>query len=662
MLEDMALPAWLSRFRYRTPDSNAYPNGDIVLHPGWRRAMLLGIPFAMLAFALGTVFELAGRADTFDITAYSLSIAALLGFELLLLFYPKQLSTLTALLVACVSFFLLSKLVFVFFLAPPGTDLLGELTETFFWAPIGYIAAFLIPGVHWGRFGVVLFGVLTPALSAVYVLTRFDDPVELKVFYALVQFNLANVVMILLTRSFALFQSRFTQVQNHSAVMEQLAHTDTLTGLPNRLSLETALQKSLRTKNPFAVIFIDLDRFKRINDTQGHASGDALLTGVAERLGRAVRPQDTLARVSGDEFVLLAQGVGSEQAAQETAQKLRGLFETPFEITRQRVKITASIGFCRYPQDGDDAGALLRHADSAMYRAKAAGRGGLRRFSPKDNDTERLRTLEKELEGATERGEFDLVYQPLYSLESGQLVRVEALLRWHHPLRGAVSPDVFIPLAEDSGQIIAIGRWVLQSACQTLAAWRRAGFAPLVMNVNISPAQFAQAGFFDEVVCMLRANGLTGGNLELEITERTVLHNTEEVIGVLERLQEIGVRIAIDDFGTGYSSLGYLRDLPVDTIKIDRSFIKDLAQPRLAPHYAVALVRAIATVAETLDLELVAEGVENEEVARTLKHLGCHLAQGYFFARPLPENEIRALLPLTRSSLVTPERKNALIN
>ena len=221
---------------------------------------------------------------------------------------------------------------------------------------------------------------------------------------------------------------------------------------------------------------------------------------------------------------------------------------------------------------------------------------------------------------------------------------------------------MFIPLAEESGQIVAIGRWVLQSACQTLAAWRRAGFAPLVMCVNISPLQFAQVGFFNEVVRTLRANGLSGGDLELEITERTVLHNTDEVIEVLERLQEVGVRIAIDDFGTGYSSLGYLRDLPVDTIKIDRSFVQDLARPRLAPHYAVALVRAIATVAETLDLELVAEGVENEETARTLKQLGCHLAQGYFFARPLPENEVRALLPLNRSSLAKIERKNALIN
>ncbi len=297
-----------------------------------------------------------------------------------------------------------------------------------------------------------------------------------------------------------------------------------------------------------------------------------------------------------------------------------------------------------------------------MYRAKAAGRDGLRRFSPKDADTERLRALAKELEGALERSEFDLVYQPLYSLQSGQLVRVEALLRWHQPLRGGVSPDVFIPLAEESGQIVALGRWVLASACQTLAAWRRAGFAPVVMSVNISPVQFAQAGFFAEVAGILRANGLSGSDLELEITERTVLHNTEEVVGVLHQLQELGVRIAIDDFGTGYSSLGYLRDLPLDTIKIDRSFVKDLAEPRLAPHYAVALVRAITSVAETLDLEIVAEGVENEETARMLKQLGCHLAQGYFFARPLPESEVRELLPLNRNSLLKTERKSALIN
>ena len=653
----MALPAWLSRFQQ---GQNAYAKSDPVLHPGWRRALLWAVPFAVLAFALGIMFELQGQTNVFDLVAYSSSIAALVGFELLLLFYPKKLGTLTALLVSCISLFLLSKLVFVLFLAPPGTDLLGELTETFFWAPIIYIAAFLIPGVRWGRFGVILFGVLTPTLSALYVVSRATEAIELKIIYALVQFNLANVVMILLTRSFALFQSRFAQIQTRSLVMEQLAHTDTLTGLPNRLSLETALKRSLHAQKPFAVIFIDLDRFKRINDTQGHAVGDELLTEVAERLRCAVRPQDTLARVSGDEFVLLAHGVQDEKAALETAQKLRGTFQTPFEITNTR--LTASVGFCLYPQDGNDAKTLLRHADSAMYRAKAAGRDGLRRFSPKDKGTEDSRALEKELEGAAERSEFDLVYQPLYSLQSGQLVKVEALLRWHQPLRGTVSPDVFIPLAEASGQIVTIGYWVLQSACQTLAAWRRAGFAPIPISVNISPVQFTQVGFFDDVASTLGAHGLSGSDLELEITERTVLHNTEEVIGVLQRLQAIGVRIAIDDFGTGYSSLGYLKDLPLDTIKIDRSFIKDLAEPCLAPHYAVALVRAIASVAETLDLEIVAEGVENEETARMLKQLGCHLAQGYFFARPLPESEVRALLPLNRRSLVKAERKSALTN
>ncbi len=314
----MALPAWLSRFRQ---DQNVHAKRDPVLHPGWRRTLLLAVPFTALAFALGIVFELLGQASLFDLVAYSLSIAALTGFELLLLFYPNRLSALVALLISCVSIFLLAKFVFVLFLAPPSSDLLGELTESFFWTPIVYIAAFWIPGVRWGRFGVILFGVLTPALSALYVLTQPAGPVELKVFYALTQFNLANVVMILLTRSFALFQSRFAQVQDHGAAMEQLAHTDTLTGLPNRLSLETALKRALRAKKPFAVIFIDLDRFKRINDTQGHAAGDELLIGVAERLGRAVRPQDTLARVSGDEFVLLAHGVQAEQAALEDRTK-----------------------------------------------------------------------------------------------------------------------------------------------------------------------------------------------------------------------------------------------------------------------------------------------------------------------------------------------------
>ena len=662
----MPLLALLERFqhRYHSYSGRSAQAETVVFHPGWRRALLITVPFAVLAFALGIVFELAGHTDLFDLIAYSLSVAALTGFELLLLFYPKQTKTLAAITISSVSIFLMSKLVFVLFLAPPGTYVLGELTESFFWAPIGYIAAFLIPGVRWGRFGIVLFGVLMPVVSAVYLVFQPGGPVPLEVIYALVQFNLANVVMILLIRLFARFHSRFAQVQNHSEVMEQLAHTDTLTGLPNRLSLEETLHAALTGGEPFAVIFIDLDRFKRINDTQGHASGDELLARVAERLKSLVRSHDSLTRVSGDEFVLLARGVQDEQAAWETANKLHQSFAEPFTVAQQRVRVTASIGFCLYPQDADDAKTLLRHADSAMYRAKAAGRDGLSRFSPKDTATERLRALEKELEGAETRGEFSLVYQPLYSLESGQFVKVEALLRWQQPERGAVSPEVFIPLAEESGQIVSIGRWVLQSALQTLAAWRRAGFAPVVMSVNISPVQLTQVGFFDEIVQVLRTNGLAGSDLELEITERTVLHNTEEVICVLTRLQELGVRIAIDDFGTGYSSLGYLKDLPLDTIKIDRSFVKDLAQPLLAPHYAVALVRAMTSVAETLDLEIVAEGVETEEAAKMLRQLGCHLAQGYFFARPLPEHELRALLPLNRDSsrLSRAERKRALVN
>ncbi len=660
MLGGMPLLAFLSRWWQRYQGRSAQLSGDIVLHPGWRRALLAAVPFAVLAFALGIVFETKGQADLFDVVAYSLGIAALVGLELLLFVYPRLLGPLVSALIGCMSLFFLAKLVFLLFLAPPDTHILAEMTETFFWAPIVYVLAFFIPGVRWGRFGVSLFGVLTPAVSAFYLL--LEPSPELAVVYALVQLNLANVVMILLTRAFAIFRSHLNRVQSRSMVLEQLAHTDTLTNLPNRLSLEAALKRALHSRKPFAVMFIDLDRFKRINDTQGHESGDELLVGVAERLSRTVRAGDTLARVSGDEFVLLAQGVGDEEVARETAQKLRSAFHTPFELAQQHVRIGASIGFCLYPQDGDDAKSLLRHADSAMYRAKAAGRGGLRRFSPKDSDTEQLRALEKELEGAEGRGEFELVYQPLYNLQSGRLVKVEALLRWHQPRYGSVSPELFIPLAEESGQIISIGRWVLQSACQTLAAWRRAGFAPLVMSVNISPVQFTQVGFFAEVAEALRANGLSGGDLELEITERTVLHNTEEVISVLQKLQEIGVRIAMDDFGTGYSSLGYLKDLPLDTIKIDRSFVKDLSQPRLAPHYAVALVRAIVSVAETLDLELVAEGVETEETARMLKQLGCHLAQGYFFARPLPESEIRALLPLNRRGAETTERKAALSN
>lgn len=660
----MRLPSLSSLTRRVQAPRRSHALDEVALHPGWRRALLAATPCAALAFLIGIFFELGQEGSVFDLLAYIFGIGTMVVLEVLFYLYPKRFGTFVSVLISAMSLFFVSKLVYLLFLAPASTDVLAEMTETYFWSPVVYVLAFFIPGVRWGRFSVNIFGVLTPLMTGLYLLLQWQGlgTLESRVVYALLQLNLASVVMIVLTRAFAVFHTHLTHVRTHSVVMEELAHTDTLTGLPNRLSLETILEGAIAHEHPFAVMFVDLDRFKRVNDLQGHSSGDELLRAVSERLGRFIRTEDVLARLSGDEFVLLARNVSSDEDAKNIAKKLQSAFATPFELENQNVRITASIGFCLYPQDGASADTLLRHADSAMYRAKAAGRDGLRRFVPADSGTQTLRALEKELQSAIEKGELALVYQPLYNLQSGQLVKVEALLRWHHPVRGLIPPDVFIPLAEESGLITTLGRWVLLNACRTRAAWQQAGYGPVVMAVNISPVQFAHTDFYSEVKEVLSSHALSGSSLELELTERTLLHDTGEVVAVLKKLQGLGVRIAVDDFGTGYSSLGYLKDLPLDTIKIDRSFVAELSKPRLGPHYAFALIQAITTIADTLDLEIVAEGVENEEQVTILRQLGCHTAQGYFFARPLPLGEVELLLPMSQGVFRSPPRKGALTN
>ncbi len=618
------------------------PLDEVTHHPGWRRTLLAVIPFTGLAFVIGIGFELGPDGSLFDIAAYLFGVALVLWFEIALFFRLQQTGTLVSALAGGLSIFFLSKLVYLLFFAPEQTQILAELTESFFWVPVLFALVSFVPRAGWGRVSSTILAFLTPLATLVYTLYNQALTTEPRVVYALAQLSLACLVMIFLSRAFAQFYLHFLRVRNRSDALEQLAQTDPLTGLPNRLGLERTLSAALKVGQPFAILFIDLDRFKRVNDVQGHKSGDELLRAVSERLRTTVRAEDILVRLSGDEFVLLARHVEEEAQAIHIAQKLKGAFRQAFDLSTHTVHITASIGFCLYPQDGQDSDTLLRHADSAMYRVKTAGRDGLRRFIPSDSNTELLRTLEEELQGAAERGELELVYQPLYSLQTGQLVKLEALLRWRHPSRGQILPDVFIPLAEESGAIIKLGHWVLQQACRARASWRQAGYAPIPLALNVSPLQFANAEFYRDVETALRENNLAGGDIELEITEGTFIQSADsgEVIEVLQKLQSLGVRIAIDDFGTGYSSLSYLKDFPLDTIKIDRSFVTELSKPRLGPHYAMALIQAITTIAETLDLEVVAEGVETAQQAELLRKLGCHTAQGYFYARPLPWEQV----------------------
>ena len=430
-----------------------------------------------------------------------------------------------------------------------------------------------------------------------------------------------------------------------------LAQFDGLTGLPNRALLRDRFaQLIVRARlhgNSLGLLFIDLDDFKLVNDTMGHAAGDELLQEVARRLHAAVRPGDTVARISGDEFAVLLGDLARAEDAALVAQKVIDRLSPPLSITGQEVFVTASIGIAAFPGDGDDAEALLAAADAAMYRAKQAGRNGFLFFTADINQRTRVRAqLGSELRRALERDEFELFYQPKYDLRTGKPCAVEALLRWRHPERGLVMPGEFIPVLEETGLIVPVGERVLRQACADLRAWRAAGLQALPVAVNISARQFRQQDLHARILELVAEAGIDPGLIELEITESQLMHDPEHAQRVLRALHEAGIRVAIDDFGTGYSSLSYLTRFPVSALKVDQSFVADV----LDDHADAAIVRAIIDMAHTLGFIVVAEGVETQAQASLLRGLGCEQAQGYYFSRPLSEPDLRACLPKSKAS------------
>ncbi len=427
--------------------------------------------------------------------------------------------------------------------------------------------------------------------------------------------------------------------------IEFLAYHDPLTGLPNRLLLEDRLQQALaqagRNGNGLALVFLDLDNFKKINDSLGHAAGDALLKEVAARLKRCVRDSDTISRQGGDEFVLILRELRSGDACLPVLGKIMETLQEPILAEGNELSTSASIGVALYPQDGADFETLRKKADMAMYRAKEAGRNTYRFFdmAMDDEAMEHLR-MRSGLHRALERQEFVLHYQPQIELDSGRVIGAEALLRWQHPEFGLVAPGRFIPVAEESGLIVPIGAWVLQEACRQAAAWQRAALPPLVMAVNLSAVQFRRGGIEDTVLQALVGAGLQPDRLELELTETILLQNVEQVLATVQRLKQLGLKLSIDDFGTGYSSLSYLKRFDIDKLKIDQSFIRDLASD---PDDA-AIVRAIIQMAHSLDLRTIAEGVETPDLLAQLRAFGCDEAQGYHYARPMPAAEFERYL------------------
>ena len=431
------------------------------------------------------------------------------------------------------------------------------------------------------------------------------------------------------------------ELRSALGAVRQMATHDHLTGLPNRVLFNEELQRALaraeRHTRPVTLFFMDLDRFKNINDTLGHQFGDRVLQEAARRLAGCVREGDIIARLGGDEFVLLVEELGDPVALTEIAKKLLGAVADLGRIDGQELNISLSIGICAYPADGRDAKTLLAGADIAMYRAKDQGRNGFCFYSAElQSHTPEKLALEAGLRHGLEREEFRIHYQPKIDMASGAITGVEALLRWQHPEKGLLLPDKFIYLAEETGLIIPIGLWTLREVCMRVRAWKDAGLPRMPVAVNLSACQFGQEQLVPQLAEIIRSTGIEPGILELEITESMVMHDPDQAVKLMHNLRAMGVRLTMDDFGTGYSSLGYLKRFPINSLKVDRSFVRDL------PHSTddIAITRAVIAMAHSLQMNVIAEGVELKEQFDVLLNEGCDEFQGYLCRPPLTEDDL----------------------
>ena len=420
-----------------------------------------------------------------------------------------------------------------------------------------------------------------------------------------------------------------------------LAQYDPLTEIPNRRhfkdQLERASTRARRSNRKIGVLFLDLDRFKTVNDTLGHQAGDALLGMVVERLKTCVRSGDLLARLGGDEFALMLEDTDGPLALEAAAKKILTVFKKPFAIGPRQVSITTSVGITVYPNDTNDPMALLNNADIAMYQAKEAGRNNFKFFTQNmHEEIIRYHQLETDLGKALQRSEFTLVYQPQIGLKDGRVHGLEALLRWEHPERGLVMPSEFISVAEESGHIVPMGLWVLERVCRQIQEWQAAGDPVMRVAVNVAPANFEQPDFHRHVEATLARYEIQPELIELEVTEGTLMANTDSVEKSLRKLKLTGVRLSIDDFGTGHSCLNYLRQFPIDVLKIDRSFVMDLGRN----DHGTSICGLVLSIARSLNLEVVAEGVENKTQIEFLKKHDCEYVQGQYFSMPVPPEDL----------------------
>ena len=434
--------------------------------------------------------------------------------------------------------------------------------------------------------------------------------------------------------------------KRYQVQLEHQANYDALTGLPNRNLLHDRMRQAVyaqRSPRPMAVVFIDLDHFKFVNDSLGHGTGDKLLRGMADRLRAVLREGDTVARLGGDEFVVILNDQDGEEVIFRTMQRITQEISQPMMIDGKELYVTCSAGISLYPQDGPDVDTLLKHADAAMYRAKDGGRNNFQFFTSEMNEriNERL-SLENALRRALERKELLLHFQQKIDLRSGAIAGAEALVRWNHPELGLLRPERFIPLAEETGLIVQIGEWVIREACRQVRAWLDQGLNPGLVSVNLSTRQFRQDGLVRAVSRILEETGVDSRHLEIELTESMVMHNVNTAIATLHGLKSLGIALSVDDFGTGYSSLAYLKDLPIDTLKIDRSFVRDIGYGEGADEGVIA--QAIISLGHALHLKVIAEGVETERQLGFLRRHGCDEVQGFFYGEPVSPDSYAKLL------------------
>lgn len=425
---------------------------------------------------------------------------------------------------------------------------------------------------------------------------------------------------------------------------QYLAYHDSLTGLFNRVKfiheLEKAIANSKQKNQQLAVMFMDLDQFKAVNDTLGHNIGDQLLMQVADRLRSCIQGDGMVARHGGDEFIALIRN-GSEKEGVDTAKRFLHSFEVPFLLNGVETFITASIGISLFPQHGSDVQSLIKNADLAMYDVKNKYKNNFGFYSCElEKLNKRKMMISSDLHKAIKNGEFELFYQPKIDIPSGMLIGIEALLRWNHPVFGYISPFEFIPIAEETGLIVPIGEWVLETACQQYKQWESLGIAPPNICVNVSPRQFIDELFIQKLTHILAQYHLNPENLDLEITESIAMYNLDETVSKLHQIRNLGINLALDDFGTGYSSLNYLLSFPIDEIKIDKSFIKEV----LNDSKTATIFQLIISVAHNLNMKVIAEGVESKEQLEFLQSQHCDIAQGYYFSHPLPSSEIAKIL------------------